>query len=375
MGQESKGALKRIINNDQASLAYEFLSYRITGADLQSLLLYVYENRVRGVTVNDVKSQYERNRFVQPCEFDQRDFSLLERTIYDIVPIDFQAVELSPVNPLGINALLTEVNQKNILSTIRNVEVIADVTTALTLECVRRRTLNPNEKVDVCTNQRTTRLQKYEDGSGFSPHFKVFAMCSAGKDIGHDSFEKESLIAHIGVYLEILEKSRELGYSTANLTVTLSDIKISEKIIEQLILERDDMGRKIREGTLGRDIKSSFPSRIQNLNLLSVNEISEMEINAEVERLEKIGKEVFGDLISMYPDVNFLYEMDRIGGIGYYQDICFKVEATNLNGEVFQLVDGGFTDWTQVLLSNRKERLLTGGIGTEFMMRKFGKLL
>jgi len=29
------------------------------------------------------------------------------------------------------------------------------------------------------------------------------------------------------------------------------------------------------------------------------------------------------------------------------------------------LVDGGFTTWTQQLLSNRKERLMTSGLGSE----------
>jgi hypothetical protein len=29
------------------------------------------------------------------------------------------------------------------------------------------------------------------------------------------------------------------------------------------------------------------------------------------------------------------------------------------------LIDGGFTDWTQQLMSNRKERLMTSGLGSE----------
>jgi|GEM_PF-4488011 len=35
------------------------------------------------------------------------------------------------------------------------------------------------------------------------------------------------------------------------------------------------------------------------------------------------------------------------------------------------LVDGGFTDWTQKLLSNRKERLLISGLGSERLLTCF----
>jgi hypothetical protein len=36
------------------------------------------------------------------------------------------------------------------------------------------------------------------------------------------------------------------------------------------------------------------------------------------------------------------------------------------------IVDGGFTDWTQHLSSNRKERLLISGMGSERFVSVFG---
>jgi hypothetical protein len=35
----------------------------------------------------------------------------------------------------------------------------------------------------------------------------------------------------------------------------------------------------------------------------------------------------------------------------------------------FDYIDGGFTDWAAKLLENNKERLLTSGIGTDFLLR------
>ena len=41
-------------------------------------------------------------------------------------------------------------------------------------------------------------------------------------------------------------------------------------------------------------------------------------------------------------------------------------------GAEFFLADGGFTDWTRRLLSDRKERLLISGLGSERFILCFG---
>lgn len=57
-------------------------------------------------------------------------------------------------------------------------------------------------------------------------------------------------------------------------------------------------------------------------------------------------------------------DRDRVGGRGYYRDLCFKVNA--LVGDAPEEIgDGGFTDWTAQLLANAKERLLIAGYGTD----------
>jgi len=45
----------------------------------------------------------------------------------------------------------------------------------------------------------------------------------------------------------------------------------------------------------------------------------------------------------------------------------------NHAGESFMLADGGFVDWTQILLGDTKERLMTSAIGTELICRLFQK--
>jgi hypothetical protein len=55
---------------------------------------------------------------------------------------------------------------------------------------------------------------------------------------------------------------------------------------------------------------------------------------------------------------------DRLGGRGYYRDLCFKVNALADDAPA-EIGDGGFTDWTATLLANGKERLLIAGYGTD----------
>lgn len=370
--KDVKTPIQRITGEGNGDLVFDFLTKRITSSDLQSLLLTVFEQRVAKLGVSDLSSEYRENRFVRPSKFDQRKFAVLEQSIYqNVVSEDFEAVELSPVNPLGLNFLIAGTDQKNILSTIRGVEVLSDITTALALECAKRRKKNPYSSVKLCTNHRSLRLQKYEEETGFSPHFKAFGMCSSGRDSGHEKFEKESLNSHIETYIQILIEGRKLGYKIGKIKVSISDIGITEALLRKKGIEKDNLGKQIRQGTLKEKIAGDLPSHVARLEDISLEKIVGLGVQDKFEKLGKLGEVVFGELRRKYPLVDFFFELTRVEGIGYYQNFCFKIEAQNENGETYQLADGGFTDWTQILLSDKKERILTSGIGTEFLLTKF----
>jgi hypothetical protein len=63
---------------------------------------------------------------------------------------------------------------------------------------------------------------------------------------------------------------------------------------------------------------------------------------------------------------------DRVGGRGYYRDLCFKVNAL-VDGTPTEIGDGGFTDWTARLLANAKERLLIAGYGLDRLAAFIGE--
>lgn len=57
----------------------------------------------------------------------------------------------------------------------------------------------------------------------------------------------------------------------------------------------------------------------------------------------------------------------------YYELLQFKIFA-QINGREVNIADGGFTNWTQQLLNNRKHRLLISGAGLELLMKMAGQV-
>ncbi len=87
--------------------------------------------------------------------------------------------------------------------------------------------------------------------------------------------------------------------------------------------------------------------------------------------LREVSEQVLNPLTVNYPGVSCEIDPDRKTGLGYYVGACFHVYATNEAGAEFELIDGGFTTWTQQVLSNTKERLLISGLGTERLCSQF----
>jgi hypothetical protein len=80
----------------------EILAERATGAELNSLLLAVYDRKVRGLRAPALLQQYRKNRFVHPSDLDM--IGVLEqelRTLRHWKGCGFEPVELSPAAQWG----------------------------------------------------------------------------------------------------------------------------------------------------------------------------------------------------------------------------------------------------------------------------------
>jgi hypothetical protein len=163
----AEGPLERIVREADVADLVEILAERLAATDLQSLLLEIYRRRSARMAPADLLAQHESSRFTQPDELDPRAVATFEQLAWSHLPDGYDALELSPLRPLGTNSVVATVNQNKVVSTIRNVEVVADSTNVLALECaLRRRDLLRHvasrfEPVCLVASQRQVRAQTF----------------------------------------------------------------------------------------------------------------------------------------------------------------------------------------------------------------------
>src|SRR5215510_10578717 len=118
--------------------ALDALTRVISPSDLTSLMLHVYSVRGAARSAADLLAQYERSQMVRPSSATPR--SLMEAALMAFDSAEqFEAIELAPVAPLGLNRVLGQIDQNNCMAALRNAEVLADPTTVKALEVARRR--------------------------------------------------------------------------------------------------------------------------------------------------------------------------------------------------------------------------------------------
>ena len=280
----SDSIIRRIEQNlDSPGLA-NLLASQLSPTDLQSLLLAVYRKQSASRTPADVLADYQRNRFVEPSTTGPLGIYEVEMDLQIHLPEQVKPIELSPVCPLGTSSVLAGVSQDWSVPTARNTEVVSDATNVLALECAlqRRSALRTSTKSDqqfhCCANHRLLRPQ-FNDNLELSTHFRLFHICSAGRDQGSMAFECESLFIHAFAYLTTL--SLHLPRD-ANIKFLLTDFHVNDRYAH---LET---------------------------NLLS--------------RLSKA-----------FPNVNIGIQDEREAGRGYYRDLCFHIYAHPAGKDPIQL--------------------------------------
>jgi hypothetical protein len=286
------------------------LAERLEPSDMQSLLLAVYRRLVRRRSTASLLADYTRNRFVVPSSISPVEYLEWDRHAFSLLPRGVEAIELSPVCPLGVSAAMAGLEQDRVISTIRNTEVLSDSTNVLALEtAVRRRTIKQHsarsdESVHLATSHRLVRGQRYAD-SRLSPHFRVFSLCSGGRDRGNFRFEIQATELHLGFYLEAI---RAFVGPSVTLSVSLTLL---------------DSGA----------------------------------------RLTTAAEELLGRLRERF-GVEAVIDPTRTAGREYYRTVCFGILGSG-EGEKSHLCDGGCVDWTQRLLGDAKERLVISGVGSD----------
>lgn len=291
----------------------DILSNQISGSDLNSLLLEVFDRRRLKITATDLLKQYELNRFVHPAETDY--VHLLEKSIQTLKLFSshgFTPLQLSPLSPLGSCSVVAPVGQDKVVTALRNCEVLSDATNAIALHIslLKKKKLQVlqqhSEHLKFSNVQRHVRSQPFSS-KGFSPHFTIGCLVSSGTDSGSFAFEKKAIAEHFNAMADVLNSV--FGF---------------KKIYYRL------------------QKRAGYPDT-DRLIVVVAEHLRSLEMDIRVE--------------------------EKGQSNNYYKGIQFKAVIVVSNNEI-EITDGGFVDWTQQLLCNKKERMCISGFGLE-LLNKF----
>lgn len=296
-----------IINNILGKVSNENLinelANKLSQSEISTLLLALSKEITNKNTPNDILSKYESNRFVKPSKLNPIRIKQVEILMLEMAEtLGFSPILLSPASPLGSCSVIAKVDQNNVVSASRGLELISDSTNMLAIylanEIKRKAIDNTKGSVHLSATCRATRAQMPKSDNAL-PHFGLFTLVSAGKDTGSYVFEKDAITKHLEFYTSYF--SNKFGHK---LKVFLN----------------------LRNGYTD---KMGFVDRI------------------------------YCHLHEIYPNIEFMVNKETNDN-NYYKGVNFKISVNDLD-----LVDGGFVDWTQKLLENRKERLLISGAGID----------
>jgi len=306
---------KRIEKKLNAPSIIDALARNLSPSDLNSLLTEVFAQRSECITPSSLFKQYSQSTYAQPATHSAAQYRALEADMLALAERNgIKGVILSPAALFGCCSAFDAVSQNKIISATRNLEVLSDATNMLALhiaQAIRNGDMSHDAwPIHVCTTHRHIRYQKFFP-KGYTPHFGLFVMVSAGRAESAYAFEIAALQFHLNFYINYWK----------------------ERFGETLLLRLNPR--------LGYKDASGFFSR------------------------------VYQALQSSLPDVHMEVD-DRENTTAYYKGLRVTMN-TVINGQKIEIGDMGFTDWTQRLLGRSGERLLISSMALDFQLVKMGE--
>ncbi len=281
------------------------LAATLPPSELWSLLLGVFERRARTRAPSTVLQQWAKDRFVTPSYIDPRTLLALDSELF-AASSAFEAIELSPLAPLGTCSSIALTTQNRIVSTVRGTEVVSDPTNVLALECARRlRFLSATTVYRLATSHRCVRAQEIPERPGFAAHFRMFCLATAGREIKDQGLLVGAMCEHIQTHLAGLDRLEHCGYRFANRVIRLLSTPAR------------------------RDIAQRISQRIAN----------------------------------SLPGIAVVHE--PLAQAYYSAGLRFMIDASNEHGVAVPLIDGGAFDWVAQLAANRKLVFVASAIGSQ----------
>ena len=285
---------------------FEELSEKIPASELNTLLLELFRTRAKKVKPVELLRQFEKNRFASPSEVDTINFKEFELRCLKLAKNKgFVPITLSPLAPFGTCSVVAFVDQNNIVTALRGTEVVSDATNVFALLMAKElKKTKDNEPLKYAATHRHVRSQALSNPA-FTAHFGIFCLATGGVDTGSFSFELDQLLDHVAIHFAVYSNEFDLSKERLLLKIFLKE---KNEIFQQKLKDR----------------------------MKNMNDSMVIQIERQVDP---------GD---------------------YYKLVQFKFFLVR-NGQEINLSDGGFVDWTQKLIPNKKHRLIISGVGTELI--------
>lgn len=226
--------------------AFQRLASELAGSELHSLLLGVMRHRAASRSPKDILAQYQRDPFCSLAAVDLRTSRAIDRILLDAAQ-DFEALELSPLTPLGTCSSVALTDQNRVLSALRSAEVVADPTNVLALECATRLRRQPNAICHFATSQRVVRAQRAPKLPGHSQHFRIFVLSSGGTEQKDHAFTSDTLLLHIRSMLRAIQLLELNGFSFGQPLVKVYATHAKEHVGARIVR---DLGGNAQAGLL-----------------------------------------------------------------------------------------------------------------------------
>lgn len=312
MNQKKSTLIDKILKKiDSEDLISKILT-NLSNPEINSFILELLNQYCHKSEYHHLLRRYTHNRFVKPALYDPLDMLNCEHQLLSITKENgFIPLEISPVTLLGTCSLIAPVHQNNIVSASRQLEVVSDPTNVLALHICdliksEYNQISPKKRplLNFSSSHQLTRAQKYDDPKLFA-YFKACGLVTAGYDIGNYSFEKDQILNHIKTILDIINKM-----------IAVDQIEIS------------------LFKTPGYESNPEFIKLIK----------THLQENLSFK--------------------NLIFQQIKNGESSYYQGVQFDVNI-KINDQMIEIANGGIVNWTQNLLNNPKERMITCGIGSQ----------
>ena len=342
-----------------------------------STMLSIFSERSKKVfSSNLIKNYQKKSNIYEPSKIDPRIYNEISNIFFDSVDKDFECIELSPINPFGLNSSLTYTNQNNVLSCIRNSEVISDSSLVMALECANRIKNSKENNINLASSTRLLRMQNYGNGkkAHWSQHFRACSLVS--------SFRNNDINMFLTLKLQIYNWLNTINNLKKNLEIEKINVNLCYlPLIKEIYKLHDIELKTILMNTVNPDYDIFAQYKIELPRAISFNDdIKNLKATKDYlltmqKTFDIFKKNIIMPLNEKSSDVEFHLQLNRKSGLTYYDSICYDIEVVFKNGKTLVLVDGGVTDWIGKILSDSKEKCVTSGMGLEYLGKVYKRNL